>query len=97
MVLTLLFCSVQGCRGLSRVPLPAARDPTPTPGPAGRWRCWRDGQPGAVRPVNFWWTAVLLRPYLLLVGVTDFATLGSGVILPRLLCSKFNCCAPFLP
>lgn len=37
MVLTLLFCSVQGCWGLSRAPLPVARDPMPTPGPAGRW------------------------------------------------------------
>lgn len=39
-------------------------------------------QLGSLRPVNFQWTAVLRRLYLLLVGVRDFATLGSRVILP---------------
>ena len=53
-------------------------------------------QLGSLRPVNFQWTAVLQRLYLLLVGVRDFATLGSRVILP-VFCSKFNCCTPFLP
>lgn len=84
------------CGGPRRQPSPWPGPPAPAPGPRDCGGCGAMAS-GRSPSVNFQWTAVLPRLYLLLVGVTDFATLGSRVILPRLLCSKFNCCAPFLP
>lgn len=80
-VLLSWLCHASGSGRPSEAPLPAARPCHCLPGPettAVTCRCW----PGALGPVNFRWAAVLPRLYLPLVGVTDFATLGSRVILP---------------